>query len=498
MTHNILPLFVAIPLAVAFLTSLLGKKIKGLSDVASAIATFALAFISVYSVFLFKENGVLVYKVGGWAPPIGIAMVMDGLTVFMLVTVNLIAFLISIYSINYMERYTDKWNFYCLFLLVVAGMNGVVISGDMFNMYVFLEIAAISSYALVAFGTEQEELEASFKYAVMGTVASLFILLGIVFLYSFTSTLNMADMALQLAEKGTSSIVLLAGVLFLMGFGLKSALVPFHAWLPDAHPSAPAPISAMLSGILIKSLGVYAIIRIFFSVLGATPQISSMLMTIGTLSIIIGACLALGQWDFKRLLAYSSISQIGYVILGIGLGTPLGILGGLFHLFNHSVFKSLLFLNSGAVEYATGTRDLRKMGGLKEVMPVTANTSLIASMSIAGVPPFNGFWSKLIIIVACVQTGHFVHASWAVLASILTLAYFMKVQRYAFFGELKERLSSVKEVPFFMKVSMVALAVICLAAGLLLIPVVYSGFLKVAQDTVLGGRDYITAVFGAI
>ena len=181
MTHNLLPLFVAIPLGAAFLNSLIGKKIKAFSDVLSSIATFCLACLSVYSVFVFKEIGVVVYKVGGWVPPIGIAMVMDGLTTFMLVTVNLIAFLISVYSINYMERYTEKWSFYCLFLLMIAGMNGVIISGDMFNLYVFLEIAAISSYALVAFGTEHEELEASFKYAVMGTLASSFILLGIVF-----------------------------------------------------------------------------------------------------------------------------------------------------------------------------------------------------------------------------------------------------------------------------------------------------------------------------
>ena len=377
-------------------------------------------------------------------------------------------------------------------------MNGVVISGDMFNMYVFLEIAAIASYALVAFGTEQEELEASFKYAVMGTVASSFILLGIAFLYSYTSTLNMADMSMELIDKGSSPIVLLASVLFLMGFGLKAALVPFHAWLPDAHPSAPAPISAMLSGILIKSLGVYALVRIFFSVLGVTPQILSILMALGALSMVIGSCLALGQRDFKRLLAYSSISQIGYVILGIGLGTPLGILGGLFHLFNHSVFKSLLFLNSGAIEYSTGTRDLEKMGGLKERMPVTAGTNMIASMSIAGIPPFNGFWSKLIIIAACVQANHFGYAAWAVLASILTLAYFMKVQRYAFFGESKKGSSKIKEVPFFMRFSMVALAIICIAGGALLLPVVYSDFLKVAEDAVFRGKDYVTVVFGAL
>jgi len=498
MTHHILPLFVAIPLAAAFLDSLLGKRIRRLSDFISAIATLSLAAISIYSIFLFRANGVIVYKVGGWVPPIGIAMVMDGLTVLMLVTVNVIAFLVSIYSIDYMERYTEKWNFYCLFLLMIAGMNGVVISGDMFNLYVFLEIAAISSYALVAFGAEMEELEASFKYAVMGTLASTFILLGIVFLYSFTSTLNMADMSLELAKKGSSQIVMLVSVLFLMGFGLKSAIVPFHAWLPDAHPSAPAPISAMLSGVLIKSLGVYAMIRIFFSVFGAMPQILSMLMVLGAISMIVGVFLALGQWDLKRLLAYHSISQIGYVILGVGLGTPLGILGGLFHLLNHSVFKSLLFLNSGAIEYSAGTRDLQKMGGLKDNMPVTANTSLIASMSIAGIPPFNGFWSKLIIIVACIQAGHFVYAFWAVLASILTLSSFMKFQRYAFFAEIKERVSHIKEVPFFMKTSMVILAIICLLGGLLLVASISGDLLDIARDAVLIGNDYAAVVFGAI
>ncbi len=498
MLHNLLPLFVAVPLAAAFLNALIGKRIKGFPDWLSGIATFSLAGLSIYSVVLFKASGPIMYKVGGWMPPIGITMVMDGLALLMLVTVNIIAFLVSIYSIDYMERYTQKWNFYCLFLLMLAGMNGVIISGDMFNLYVFLEIAAISSYALVAFGTEHEELEASFKYAVMGTLASSFILLGIVFLYSITSTLNMADMSMELAGKSSSNIVLFISVLFLAGFGLKSALVPFHAWLPDAHPSAPAPISAMLSGVLIKSLGVYAIIRIFFSVLGSSPQILSILMGIGTLSIVVGGCLSLGQWDFKRLLAYSSISQIGYIVLGIGLGTPLGILGGVFHLLNHSVFKSLLFLNSGAVEYSTGTRDLKKMGGLKEKMPITANTSLVASMSISGIPPFNGFWSKLIIIVACIQAGHFVYAFWAVLASILTLAYFMKVQRYGFFGELKKGLTHIKEVPFFMKLSMIILAVICFLGGLLLIPAISGDLLNVARDAVLTGQDYAGIVFGAI
>jgi multicomponent Na+:H+ antiporter subunit D len=214
--------------------------------------------------------------------------------------------------------------------------------------------------------------------------------------------------------------------------------------------------------------------------------------------MVIGVFLAIGQWDFKRLLAYHSISQIGYVILGIGLGTPLGLIGGLFHLFNHSVFKSLLFLNSGAVEYSTGTRDLKEMGGLAQKMPVTGTTSLFASMAISGIPPFNGFWSKLIIIIAAVQAGRYGYAFWAVLASVLTLASFMKVMKYAFFDKLKEKWNQITEVPFFMKLSMSILAIICLVGGVLLLPVVNELFVDRASQVLLEGVKYAVLVFKVI
>jgi multicomponent Na+:H+ antiporter subunit D len=481
-------------MATAFLIALLGRRFKISALILSNIATAALTVLSVMAVIGFNANGLEVYKMGGWMPPMGISLVMDGFTAFMLVTVNLIAFFVNIYAVNYMARYTARWKFFTLFMLMITGMNGVVVTGDIFNLYIFLEIAAIASYALVAFGIEHEELEASFKYAVMGSVASTLILLGIIFLYSYTSTLNMADMGRTLIAKGPGSVLALVVPLFLVGFGLKSALVPFHAWLPDAHPSAPAPISAMLSGVLIKSLGVYALCRILYNVIGVDAKISAILLFLGAISMVLGVFLAIGQWDLKRLLAYHSISQIGYVILGIGLGTPLGVLGGLFHLFNHSVFKSLLFLNSGSVEYATGTRDLQRMGGLISKMPVTGTTNMIASMSIAGMPPFNGFWSKLIIIVAAVQAGRPGYAFWAVLASVLTLASFTKVMKYGFYGKLSQKLSGVKEVPVFMKISAIALAVICIAGGVLLISGVNEYFLKNAADALVGGTRYINAV----
>ena len=256
-------------------------------------------------------------------------------------------------------------------------------------------------------------------------------------------------------------------------------MVPFHAWLPDAHPSAPAPISAMLSGVLIKALGVYALLRVFFNVMAMNEQFAHILMAMGSLSMVIGVFLAVGQWDFKRLLAYSSISQMGYVVLAVGVAgemmlsgnrtvASLAMLGGLFHLMNHAAFKSLLFLCSGAAEYATGTRLLKQLGGLKHRMPVTSGCLRIAALSISGMPPFNGFWSKLIIIVAVFQAGHYGLGAMTVLVSFMTLLTFIKVQRYILDGDPSPCVAKAGEVPLGMCLGMILLAVICVAAGVLL------------------------------
>jgi len=493
----ILPFFVIIPLGAAFLISLLGKKIKNFADLLANLATFSLLVFSLYSIPQVFAHKILVYKVGSWIPPIGICMVLDGLSSFMLVTINLVSFLVTIYSINYMEKYTDKYRFYTLFMLMLAGMNGIIVTGDLFNLFVFLEIASIASYALVAFGTEAEELEASFKYAVMGSVASSFVLLGIALLYSYTSTLNMADISLVLSGKPTNTIVGFIAVLFLAGFGLKAALVPFHGWLPDAHPAAPAPISAMLSGVFIKTLGVYALCRVFFNILTVSHQLLFVLIVLGLISMVVGAFLAIAQNDIKRMFAYSSISQIGYIIFALGVGTPLAILGGLFHLFNHAVFKSLLFLNSGAIEYSVHTRNLKKLGGLNSRLPVTSYTSLLGSMSISGIPPLGGFFSKLVIIIAAIQAGYFISATVAILVSIVTLAYYLKFLNFTFFGKLDEVRLKIKEVPWAMRLSMIVLAIICVASGLLIAPL-FKPFLESAVNVLLLGSGYKNAVFGAL
>jgi len=495
---NAAPLFVVVPLGMAFLCLILSRLWKGMPDL---VGNLTLGFLAVMSVrFLSFAGATGRYDVGGWVPvggmPVGISMVVDGLTVLMLLVVNITGFIAGLYSIPYLSRYTDRDRYYTLFLLLMAGLNGVVVSGDLFNLFVFLEITAISAYALVAFGVGAEELEASFKYQVLGGIASLFILLAIAMLYYATGTLNLAGISQSLVRQGNKIPLIFISGFFLAGFGLKAALMPFHAWLPDAHPSAPAPVSAMLSGVVIKVLGVYAMCRVFFNVLSVTPDFMLVLRIMAVTSMILGVYLALGQWDFKRLLAYHSISQVGYVVLGIGLGTPLGIAAGLFHLVNHTAFKSLLFLNAGAVEYSTGTRDLKRMAGLGRLLPVAAWTSLVASFSIAGIPPFSGFWSKLFIVIACLQAGQPVLAAFAILGSIMTLASFLKVRRYAFSDPARTKLKIERKTPWCMSLAMLVLAVFCTVMGLLFLPSVKAVLLGPAAEVLVQGVGYAGRVLG--
>jgi len=489
---NFITLFVVIPLGTAFLMSLVGRfASRRYVSILSVLSCASLLFVSFWALqFLNKTAGnILVYKIGGWMPPFGICFVVDSLTSFMLVLVNTVAFFVCVYSVSYVKKNDDAPKFFTLFFMMLTGINGVVITGDLFNLYVFLEAASIASYALVAFNSEAEELEASFKYTIIGCVASGFILLGIAFLYSYTSTLNMADMSSILATKSSGFVLPFVATLFITGFGLKAALVPFHAWLPDAHSSAPASISAMLSGVLIKTLGIYAMLRILFNIFGIIPVYLSLFMFLGVLSLLVSGVLALSQWNLKRLLAYSSIGQVGYIILGIGIGTPLGILGALFHLFQHSISKSLLFLTSGSIDRAANTLDIRHMSGLKEKMPLTAGANLAGSMSVSGIPPFGGFFSKLIIIVACVQKGFYIYALAAILGSVFTLIAMLKVQKFIFSEETKKERKDIKEAPFLMQFSMVCLAFICLFAGLLLLPSTRIFFTN-AAGVLLGGLNY--------
>ncbi len=512
MMNPLIPLLVAIPLAGAFLTMILGRFIAGIPRYMALATLLLLTFISFW---LLTAQGAAssVYTLGGWEPvdgvPIGLYLIHDGFSALVLCIISLIGLLSVIYSVSYMARYTNENYFYSLFCLMIAGMNGVVLSGDIFNIFVFLEISAISSYALVAFGVEKNELEATLKYQVLGAVASFMVLFAIGFIYWSAKTLNIADIRTAFSEGVQGSHYILIQILLLTGFGLKAAIIPFHAWLPDAHSSAPSPISAMLSGVLIKAVGIYVIIRLFFNMFEITEGMAILITTLGALSMAVGVFLAIGQWDIKRLLAYHSISQMGYVIMAVGIGmilmarglrseiAALAITGGIFHMINHAAFKGLLFLNAGAIEYSAGTRDLREMGGLAKSMPFTSATSLAASLSISGLPPFNGFFSKLIIIVAAVMGGFYFLAALAAIVSIITLASFMKFQRYAFYnvepGKIKKE---IREVPVPMLLSMITLAVACLLLSLLALPGIRETVLGPATDILMDQMKYSSQITG--
>lgn len=495
-----LPLFVVLPLAGAFLVPLLSKLWKGLADVVGNLVAALLVVLSAYGVaHLFGGAPPVVHKMGGWLPPIGIVVVFDSLTALVVLIANLVGFAALLFSIRYLDKFTGRWRYYTLFMLLFAGLNGVALAGDMFNMFVFIEIAAIASYALVAFGTAAEELEAGFKYMVLGEVGSLSILLGIAMLYAKTSTLNMADMSRSLTAMGQTPFFWFALVTLMTGFAIKMAMVPFHSWLADAHMAAPSPVSAVLSGVFIKTLGVYTMARVVFNVFGLTrasaPAFFNLLVAFGLLSIFTGGLLAVRQEDYKRLLAYSSVSQIGYILLGFGIGNYWAIAGALFHVLAHAVSKGLLFLASRSIERATGTRELSKLSGLEKPMPVTAWSYILGAMSLAGAPPFAGFFSKLFIILGAVAAKMYWVAVAAALFSTVTLSYLLKVINGVFFCRQDREPTPARESPAMILLVLVLLVAVALVFGL--------GFRQVldwmvgpAARVLFSGLDYAKAVLG--
>jgi multicomponent Na+:H+ antiporter subunit D len=365
-------------------------------------------------------------------------------------------------------------------------------------MFVFLEIAAISSYALVAFGVDAEELEASFKYMVMGEVGGLTFLLSIALLYAKTSTLNLADMSNVLQSVGQTPFFWLVLGMMLLAFSIKAAFVPFHSWLPDAHPAAPAPISSLLSGIFIKVLGMYTTARLVFNVFGLNranaPVFFNVLIGMGLLSIAFAGITALSQKDYKRLLGYSSVSQVGYIMVGFGIGNYYGVAGAIFYILAHALGKGLLFLTSGSVVNAAGTRDITKLAGLGEHMPTTAWSFRFGSMSLIGLPPLVGFFAKYMIVLGALKAGFWWLAVVAIALSVLTLGYLLKIENNVF---MKKGRTQANKAPFTMRIAMVFLVVLIVLFGI--------GFQQVidflvgpAANALLRGVEYANLVFGSV
>ena len=384
----------------------------------------------------------------------------------MLLCIGIVLFA-TMLAARYIIKDEEKmFNFTNLLLIGLMGMNGVALTADIFTLYVFIEVTAVASYTLIAFNKDKDGLESAFKYIILSAIASAMMLASIALILLVSGDTGFSAISAALKNSPNNPLVIFATAIFICGLFIKGGLMPFHGWLPDAYSSAPAPVSVFLAGVVTKALGVYGLIRITVSVISFDNPVKHLLLFIGALSIVLGALAALGQNDFKRMLAYSSISQVGYIIIGLGCGTALGIFGAIFHLFNHAIFKSTLFLNSAAVESQAGTRDMDKMSGLASKMPITGVTSIISCLSAAGIPPLSGFWSKLIIIVALWVSGYHAYAVVAVMASVITLAYFLSLQRRVFFGKIKEEFVNIKEAGIGLTLPALILTAIIVGVGL--------------------------------
>ncbi len=365
---------------------------------------------------------------------------------------------IGLFCVSYSQWYNPEASYVydALLFLFIGAMNGVVLSHSLISLYIYWEIMTVASYFLILFHDTSEARRASFKYIIMTGAGSIFLLFGI--------------LGIWLLEEN----ILWKHLFFfsmLLGTGIKAGIFPLHTWLPEAHPAAPTPVSSMLSGVMIKT-GIYTLIRFYFFIFRPawSPGWEIIMLFVGILTLLGGVFLALIQHDIKRLLAYHSISQIGYIFLGIACGTSLGLVGALYHVINHAIFKSLLFLGAGVLIKATGSRDLKDYGGLSRKLPFTFAVMTIAALSISGLPPFNGFVSKWLIYQSLLVKGTFVSIfamAAALLGSILTLASFIKVLNDSFMGvRRKEVIQEGLEASPFMNIPMALLAVGCLLFGI--------------------------------
>lgn len=470
--NNLPVLTVVIPLIAGFLTTITGWIDRRLCWYWVMLTMFIVVLITSSNLLTVINSGTIYYHLGGWKPPFGIEYVIDLLNGFVCIIIAFIGLMVAIYSKESVKKELPGKTipFYSIFLLLITGLMGMTITGDIFNFYVFLEISSLTAYALIAMGDRGDGLVASFNYLIMGTVAASFILLGIGYLYAVTGTLNMADMQNILPDIYGSKVVLAALAFFMAGFSIKIGLFPLHAWLPDAYTHAPSTASALIAGLMTK-VGAYAMIRFMFSVF--TPafvidmtRMTEILTWAAALAIIMGSVLAIAQSDIKRMLAYSSISQIGYILLGVGLVNVIGMQGGLLHILNHAFMKCALFLVAGAIFYRTGIRNIHQFQGLGKKMPVTTIVFLIAALSMIGVPGTVGFTSKWYLALGSIEAGQWIFVLVILVSSLLNIVYFWRIFDNIWFGNPHEK-EHIKrdEAPLTMLVPMVILAFLCIFFG---------------------------------
>ncbi|MGD2250530.1 MAG: proton-conducting transporter membrane subunit [Candidatus Methanofastidiosia archaeon] len=435
---GLIVLLVVVPLVTAFLLSITAVPHKVTHESLMKIRNIlsVCGFITLSGVLVFLAPDILsgtvyTYTLGGWETSLGVALQLDAFSFVIAVISVLVAFLGMIYSISYMEHIRGMGKYDALYFLMVTGIMGVLVTRDLFNMYVFIEILSISIYILITTGEKKENYLASLKYLILGSLSSAFFLFGVGIIYSVTGSLNMdyaAEGILTALQKDPDTMYVAFSLLF-VSLGVKFSIVPLHFWLPDAHSMAPSPVSALQSGVVLK-VSIYALVRLatlfgkdFFYI------VSPFILYLGVVTVVVGTLLALVQHNIKRMLAYSTISQIGIIITGIGIGSSLAMTGAIFHIVNHAVMKSGLFLCAGIIIHQSGSR---KISQLRMGSPGMAVSFLVLSLGIVGIPPLNGFVSKYIICYGAVQAEYSAVAFIVLGASILSAVYYFRVLQQLF------------------------------------------------------------------
>lgn len=448
---------ILLPLIAAPITLVLGRSLLTwfFATTISALA----CYFSWHLLAATLADGVVSYAMGGWPPPWGIELRVDAANAFILLVVSALSTLVLLYSKDSIEKEIEPSKhalYYTAHLLCLAGLHGILITGDAFNLFVFLEISSLATYTLVSLGSDRRCLTAAFRYLVMGTIGATFILIGVGMLYMKTGTLNMLDLASRIAVYESSRTINTGLAFIMVGVSIKLALFPLHMWLPGAYTYAPSAVTAFLASTATK-VAVYVMIRFIFTVFGLGYVFEEMgmqliLMVLAVIAIFKCSYMAAVQSNVKTVLAYSSVAQIGYIILGISLVSVTGLMAGLIHIFNHALMKGALFMAVGAVYYRVGSVDINAFRGLGRQMPFTMAAFTIAGLSIIGVPLTVGFVSKWYLVTAALEQQHWVLAVLVLAGSLLAVVYIGRVLEAAYFQKplASQEPKQVKEAPWLM------------------------------------------------
>jgi len=401
---------------------------RGLS-VLAATALFGVGGTLVYQV---HTHGIQAAQMGDWPAPFGITLVADPLSAGLVFITGFVALAVAVYSLVGVDPLRERFGFSTLFHLLLMGINGAFLTGDIFNMYVWYEVLLIASFVLLVLGNEHEQLDGAVKYVAINLVASAFFLTAIGLLYGLTGTLNLADLSGRMGAVREAGLESTIAMLFLIGFGIKAALFPLYFWLPASYHTPPAPIAAIFAGLLTK-VGIYSILRVFTLLFpNPTGYTQGVLLVVAGATMLVGVLGALTQQRVLRLLAFLVISAMGYVVMGLGFFTTIGLAGAIFYVFQDIPVKSTLFLIGGVMKRETGASEIGKMGGLYEHRPLLATAFLVPAFSLAGFPPFPGFWGKLTLIQAGLEAEQWTLVAVALLVGLLTLLVVAQVWGRAF------------------------------------------------------------------